>query len=95
MKFNSNQVSYEGGSVGKPGRCTNNISDGVVNITKDTTMTPFETIKVKGVIRAQNHYKHINVIIDDLPEGQHYKDVAVVQQIQILRPGCNKIPVVL
>ena len=58
-------------------------------------MTPFKTIKVKGVIRAQKHYKHINVMIDDLPEGQHCKDIAVVQQIQILRPGSNKIPAVL
>ena len=69
--------------------------DSVVKITKDTTMTPFETIKVKGVIRAPKHYKCINVMIDDLPEGQHCKDIAVVQQIQILRPGSNKIPVVL
>ena len=70
-------------------------TDSVVKITKDTTMTPFETIKVKSVIRAPNHYNHINVMIDDLPEGQHCKDIAVVQQIQILRPGSNKIPVLL
>ena len=69
--------------------------DSVVKIMKDTTMTPFETIKVKGVIRAPKHYKHIKVVIDELPEGQCCKDVAVVQQIQILRPGSNKIPVVL
>ena len=69
--------------------------DGIVKITKDTTMTPFETVKVKGVIRAPRHYKCINVTIDDLPEGQHCKDIAVVQKMQILRPGSNKIPVVL
>ena len=34
-------------------------------------------------------------MIDDLPENQHCKDVMVIQQIQILRPGSNKIPVVL
>ena len=60
--------------------------DNVAEITKDTTMTPFEIIKVKGVIRAPRHYKHINVMIDDLPDGQHCKDIAVVQQIHILRP---------
>ena len=38
----------------------------VVKITKDPTMTPFETIKVKDVIRAPGHYKCINVVIDDL-----------------------------
>ena len=32
---------------------------------------------------------------DDLPDGQHCKDIAAVQQIQILRPRSNKIPVVL
>ena len=69
--------------------------DNVVKITKDTTMTPFETNEVKGVIKAQRHYKHINVVIDDLPDGQHCKDIAVVHQIQILRPGSNTIPILL
>ena len=65
--------------------------DSVVKITKDTTMTPFETIKVKGVIRTPHHYKCINVMIDNLPDGQCCKDVAIVQQIQTLRPRSNKI----
>ena len=68
--------------------------DSVVKITKDATVTPFGTIKVKGVIRVPNHYKHINVI-DGLPENQHCKDVVVIQQIQILKLGSNKIPEVL
>ena len=34
-------------------------------------------------------------MIGDLPGNQHCKDVAVMQQIQILRPGSNKVPVVL
>ena len=34
-------------------------------------------------------------MIDDLPENQHCKDVVVMQQIQILKPGSNKIPLVL
>ena len=50
---------------------------------------------VKGVIKAPNHNKHVNVTIDDLPDEQCCKDVAVVHQIQILRPGSNKIPIVL
>ena len=58
-------------------------------------MTPFETIKVKGVIKAPRHYVHFNVVINDLPDGQCCKDIAVVCQIQILRPGSNKIPIVL
>ena len=67
----------------------------IVKITRDTMLTSFETIKVKGVVRAPRHYKCINVMIDDLPEGQHCKDIAVVRQIQILRPESNKILVVL
>ena len=58
--------------------------DGIVKTTRDTTITPFGTIKVKGVIRTPNHYKCVNVVIDDLQENQHCKDVAVMQQIQIL-----------
>ena len=69
--------------------------DNVVKITKDMTIAPFETIKLKGVIKAPSHYKHINVTIDDLPDEQHCKDIAGVHQIQILGPGCNKIPIVL
>ena len=34
-------------------------------------------------------------MIGDLPENQHCKDIAVIQQIQILKLGSNKIPVVL
>ena len=66
-----------------------------MKITKDTTLTPFETIKVKDVFKAPRHYKCINVMIDDLPDGQHCQDVVVVHQIQILRHGSNKIPIVL
>ena len=37
----------------------------------------------------------MNVIIDNLPENQCCKDMTVAQQIQVLKPGSNKIPVVL
>ena len=52
--------------------------DSVVKITKDATVTPFGTIKVKGVMRVPNHYKCINDVIDDLPKNQHCKDVMVI-----------------
>ena len=52
-------------------------------------------IEVKGVIKTPNHYKHVNVVVDNLPENQHCKDIAVSQHIQVLKPGSNKIPVVL
>ena len=69
--------------------------DSIVKTAKDTAITPFGTTEVRGVIKAPNHYEHVNVIIDDLPENQCCKDIVVMQQIQILKPGSNKIPVVL
>ena len=68
--------------------------DSFVKIVKDTTIVPFETIEVKGIIKTPNHYKCVNVM-DDLPENQHCKDVAIIQQIQVLKPGSNKISVLL
>ena len=62
---------------------------------REMTITPFGTTEVKGVIKAPNHYKWVHVVIDDLPENQHCKDVVVMKQIQIMKPGSNKIPAVL
>ena len=67
----------------------------VLKIAKDTTVVPFGTIEVKCVIKTPNHYKHVNMVVDNLPENQHCKDIATAQQIQVLKPGSNKIPVVI
>ena len=69
--------------------------DSIVKIARDTTIIPFGTTEVKGVIKAPNHYKHVNIVIDDLLEDQCCKDIVIMTQIQILKPGSNKIPVVL
>ena len=69
--------------------------DSIAKIARDTTIIPFGTTDIKGVIKAPNHYKCVNLVIDDLPEGQHCKDIVIMIQIQILKPGSNKIPVVL
>ena len=66
----------------------------IAKIARDTTIIPFGTTEVKGVIKVQNHYKHVNVVIDDLLKDQHCKDIAILTQIQILKPGSNMIPVV-
>ena len=63
--------------------------DSIVKITRDKTIIPFGTIEVKGVIKAPNDYKHVNGVIDNLPENQHCKDIVVKQQIQVLKPGSN------
>ena len=69
--------------------------DNVVKITKDVTLVLFGTIKGKGVTKIPNHYKCVNVTIDDLLNEQCCRDMAMVHQIQILRPGSNKILVIL
>ena len=35
------------------------------------------------------------MVVDNLPENQCCKDITIAQQIQTLKPGSNKIPVVL
>ena len=69
--------------------------DNILKLAKDTAIDPFGTIEVKGIIKTPNHYKCVNVVIDNLPKNQCYKDMTVAQQIQVLKPGSNKIPVVL
>ena len=67
----------------------------ILKTAKDTTIVPFGTIEVKGIIRTSNHYKCVNVVVDDLPEDQCCKDIMIAQQIQVLKPGSNKIPVMI
>ena len=69
--------------------------DSILKIAKDTTIVPFGTIEVKGIIRTSSHYKCINVVVDDIPENQHCKNTVIAQQIQVLKPGSNKIPVMV
>ena len=69
--------------------------DNVLKITRDTTIVPFGTIEIKGVIETPNHYKHVNVVVDDLPEDQCCKDIVIAKQLQVLKPGSNKILVVI
>ena len=67
--------------------------DSDVKLVGDTTLGPFETIETKGIPRkTPNHYKRINVVVD---ERRSCKDIAVVHQLQILKPGSDRIPMVL
>ena len=75
--------------------CIVSLIKNVVKITKDTMIAPFETVNVQDVTKALNHYKCANVTIDDLPDEQYCKDIAVAHQIQIFRPGSSKLPVIL
>ena len=69
--------------------------DNVLKIASDVTVVLFGTMKVKGVIKTPNHYKHVNMVVGDLPEDQHCKDIVIAQQIQVLKPRSNKIAVMI
>ena len=70
--------------------------DNDVKLVRDTTLGPFETIEMKGILRkTPNHYKRMNVVVDDLGKRRSYKDIAVVHQLQILKPGSDRLPMVL
>ena len=61
--------------------------DSNVKLVKDMTIGPFGTVEAKGILRkTPNHYKRINVVVNDLRENQYCKDIAVVHQLQILKP---------
>ena len=55
--------------------------DNVLKLARDTTISPFGTVEVKGIRKTPNHYKHVNVVVDNLPERQHCRDITTVQQI--------------
>ena len=69
--------------------------DNVLKIARDTIIDPFGTIEVKGITKTPNHYKSVNVVINNLPENQCSKDMTVAQQIQVQKPGSKKVPVLL
>ena len=70
--------------------------DSDVKLVSDTILGPFETVETKGILRkTPNHYKRMNVVVDNLKERRPYKDIAVVSQLQILKPGSDRISIVL
>ena len=57
--------------------------DSNVKLFKDMTIGPFETVEVKGVLKmTPNHYKRVNIVVDDLREGQHCRDIARVNTVE-------------
>ena len=43
--------------------------DSDVKLVKDMTIGPFETVEAKGILKKNpNHYKRINIVVDDLRE---------------------------
>ena len=71
-------------------------SDSDVKLVKDMTIGPFETVEAKELLKnTLNHYKRVNIVVDDLREGQHCRDIAIVHQLQILKPRSDRIPGIL
>ena len=70
--------------------------DSNVKLVRDTIVGPFETVKTKGLLRkTPNHYKRMNVVVDNLEGRGSSKDIVVVSQLQTLKPGSDRISIVL
>ena len=70
--------------------------DSNVKLVRDTIVGPFETVETKGILRkTPNHYKRMNVVVDNLEGRGSSKDIVVVSQLQILKPGSDRISIVL
>ena len=53
--------------------------DSNVKLVRDTIVGPFATVETKRILRkTPNHYKRMNVVVDNLKERRSYKDIAVV-----------------
>ena len=44
--------------------------DSIVKVARNTIIAPFGTLEEKCVIKTPYYYKHINIVIDNLPENQ-------------------------
>ena len=44
--------------------------DSDIKLTKDITLSPFGTVEAKGIFKkTPNHYKRVNVVVDNFTEG--------------------------
>ena len=77
-KFNHDQINYERVQIvnQEDVKIVSKI-DSIVKVARNTTVVQYRTIEIKGVIKTPNHYKYVNVVIDDLPENQHCKDIVI------------------
>ena len=70
--------------------------DSSVKLIRDIIVGPFETVEMKGILqKTPNHYKRMNIVVDDLQGKGSSKDIVVVSQLQILKAGADKIPLAL
>ena len=70
--------------------------DSDVRLARDIIVGPFETIETKGILqKSPNHYKRMNIVVDDLQGKGSSKDIVVTSQLQILKSGLDRISVAL
>ena len=66
-----------------------------VKLAKDVIVGPLERVETKGILwKTPNHYKRVNIVIDELPGEKSHGDIAVVAQLQILKAGLDRVPMV-
>ena len=70
--------------------------DSSIKLTRDIIVEPFETVEMKGILwKMPNHYKRMNIVVDDLQGKGSSKDIVVVSQLQILKAGSDRISIAL
>ena len=70
--------------------------DSSIRLTRDIIVGPFKTVETKGILwKTPNHYKRMNVVVDDLQGKGFSKDIVVVSQLQILKTGLDRISIAL
>ena len=70
--------------------------DSSIKLARDIIVGPFETVEMKGILwKIPNHYKRMNVVVDDLQGKGSSKDIVVVSQLQILKAGLDRIFIAL
>ena len=79
--------SYIGGRVVKLQECTDFTLDqvkGSLKLTKDVTLQPFETVKVRGTTKVRNHQKRVHVIVE--PKETQCRTVSAISTYSHLKP---------
>ena len=71
--------------------------DSNVKLVRDIIVGPFETVEIKGILpkKTPDHYKRMNIVVDDLQGQGSSKDIVVVSQLQIQKTGLDRIPIAL
>ena len=70
--------------------------DSSIKLARDIIVGPFKTVETKGILqKTPNHYKRMNVVVDNLQGKGSSKDIVVVSQLRILKAGLDRISIAL